>query len=84
MYKIEYAKGVLKDLKSLPKKVQKRALEIVENYLAEDPFIGKPLTGKFKGFWKFRMGDYRIIYALEKAKVTIFVLRIRHRKEVYR
>lgn len=84
MYKIEYAKGVIKDLKSLPKKIQKKALEIVENYLLVDPFIGRPLYGKFKGLWKFRVGDYRIIYTIEKSRLVIFVLRIRHRKEVYR
>jgi len=84
MYKVEYAKGVFKDLKSLPKKIQRKALEFVEKHLADDPFMGKPLSGKFKGLWKLRIGDYRIVYTIEKARLIIFVLRIRHRKEVYR
>lgn len=84
MYKVEYAKGVLKDLKSLSKDLQKKSLHIVEKILAQDPQAGKPLTGSYKGLWKFRMGDYRIIYSIEKERLVIFVLRIRHRKDVYR
>lgn len=84
MFKIEYARGVAKDLKSLPKEIQKKAFEAIEKVLAEDPFAGKPLAGEFKGLWKFRIGDYRVVYTVEKARLVILVLRIRHRKEVYR
>ena len=45
---------------------------------------GRPLVGTFKGLFKFRVGDYRIIYSIEKNRLTIFVLRILHRKDVYR
>jgi len=84
MYRVEYSKGVLKDLKALPQTVQRKALEIVENALAKDPYIGKPLSGPFKGLFKYRMGDYRIIYSVEGFRLIVFVLRIRHRKDVYR
>ena len=83
MFKIEYAKGVAKDLSQLPRKIRERALEIVEKSLAKDPYLGKPLTGPYKGLWKYRVGDYRIIYSIEKPGLVIFVLRIRHRKDVY-
>ena len=83
MYKVEYATGVAKDLKNLPRPVKLRALEIVERVLAADPRAGKPLTGPYKGLWRFRLGDYRIIYLIEQARLTVFVLRIRHRKDVY-
>jgi mRNA interferase RelE/StbE len=84
MYRVEFAKGVYKDLKGLPREIQKKAFSIIEKLLAEDPFIGKPLTGEYKGLWKFRFGNYRIIYTIEKSKLVILVLRIRHRKEAYR
>ena len=45
--------------------------------------MGKPLTGPYKGLWKYRIGDYRIIYAIEDKRLVVFVLRIRHRKDVY-
>lgn len=82
-YKVEYAKGVKKDLVRLPKGIQMRALEIVEGVLAADPHSGRPLTGVYKGLWKYRLGDYRIIYRIEGDRLAIFVLRIRHRKDVY-
>lgn len=82
-FKIEYAKGVLKDLKSLPRDISMKAIEIIEKDLALDPYKGRPLTGQYKGFWKYRVGDWRIIYTIEKNRLVVFVLRIRHRKNVY-
>ncbi|HEX5036632.1 MAG TPA: type II toxin-antitoxin system RelE/ParE family toxin [bacterium] len=83
MFKVEYAKGVAKDLKALPKETKQKALRIVEKVLAADPRAGKPLTGPYKGLWKYRIGDYRIIYAVEDKRLVVFILRIRHRKDVY-
>ena len=83
-YKVEYAKSVAKDLKSLPRTYQARAIDAVENVLARDPFQGKPLSGPYKGLYRFRIGDYRVIYSIEKDRLVIFVLRIRHRKDAYR
>ncbi|MFH0799305.1 MAG: type II toxin-antitoxin system RelE/ParE family toxin [Pseudomonadota bacterium] len=82
-YKIEYAKGVVKDLKGLPRDVRSKAFEIIEKDLALDPHKGRPLTGPYKGLWKYRIGDYRIIYSIIESRVVVFVLRIRHRKNVY-
>ena len=84
MFKVEYAKGVAKDLKGLQKNIQKEALHIVETVLAKNPHQGKPLSGSYKGLWKYRVGDYRIIYAIENKNLVVFILRIRHRKDVYR
>lgn len=83
MYKVEYAKGVLKDLKGLSSPIRNRALEVVEKILLQNPRLGKPLKGPYKGLWKFRMEDYRIIYSIEENRLVVFVLRIRHRKDVY-
>lgn len=82
-FKVEYAKGVVKDLKKLQPSVRKKALQAVEEVLAADPHAGRPLTGIHKGLWKYRIGDYRIIYSIEQSRLVIFVLRIRHRKDVY-
>lgn len=83
VYRIEYAKGVVKDLSKLPKEIRRRALGIVETVLSRDPHLGRPLTGPYKGLWKYRVGDYRIIYSIESGRLVVFVLRIRHRKDVY-
>lgn len=84
MFSIEYAKSVAKDLKSLPKPLRARALDVAEDILARDPYQGKPLTGPYKGLYRFRVGEYRIVYSIEKDRLVVLVLRIRHRKDVYR
>ena len=43
----------------------------------------KHLTGPLKGWSRFRMGDYRIIYQVDAAKQVVYVVRIAHRKEAY-
>ncbi len=44
---------------------------------------GKALIGNFKGLWRYRVGDYRIICELKKQEVVVLVLNISHRKDVY-
>lgn len=83
VYKIEYAKGVAKDLSKIPKEISKRALGLVETVLSKNPHLGRALTGPYKGLWRYRVGDYRIIYSIESGRLVVFVLRIRHRKNVY-
>lgn len=54
----------------------------IESKLTPKPEVfGKPLRRSLKGYWKLRVGDYRIIYRIEKAKIKILV--IRHRSVVY-
>jgi mRNA interferase RelE/StbE len=50
--------------------------------LARDPRAGKPLKGDLKGNYSYRVGDWRIIYSLEKT--FVYIKDIRHRREVYR
>jgi mRNA interferase RelE/StbE len=46
--------------------------------------IGRPLLDPFGGFWRYRVADYRIICALEEARLIVLVVRVGHRREVYR
>jgi mRNA interferase RelE/StbE len=59
-----------------------RILKKLEQVLGNDPDAGEPLVGEFKGCFKYRIGAYRIIYT--KMPEGVLVLRIGHRKEVYR
>lgn len=81
-YRIEYKSSVLRDLKKLDRATARRILDQFESSLSKDPDSGEPLTGQFKGLHKYRVGDYRVIYALTKRGVI--VLRIAHRKKVYK
>lgn len=52
--------------------------------LKENPFQGKPLKHKLKGQLSLRVGVYRIIYTIERQKITVCILDIGHRRDVYR
>ncbi|OGX31899.1 MAG: hypothetical protein A2787_09485 [Omnitrophica WOR_2 bacterium RIFCSPHIGHO2_01_FULL_48_9] len=84
MYKVFYLDSVEEDLKRLDKPVRKRILDKIEKHLAQDPKnLGKALTGQFKGFWRYRVGDFRVIYKIAETEILICVARIGHRKNVY-
>jgi mRNA interferase RelE/StbE len=51
--------------------------------LANNPHLGEFLKGEWKGYRKYRTGDYRIIYRVEHAKLLIYVITIGDRKDVY-
>ncbi len=80
--KIAYKSSVAGDLRRLDKPIARRLLEKLEHALAQNPNIGIPLAGEFRGLFKLRVGDYRVIYA--KTSDGVLILRIAHRKEVYR
>jgi len=73
---------VEEDIQQIPANIRKRIQDAIENRLIIEPVqAGKPLRQSLKGFRKMRVGDYRIIYQVEKE--TIIVLKIGHRKDVY-
>jgi len=59
-----------------------KGFESLENNPLRHPNI-KPLTGPLKGLFRFRAGDYRIVYQINVAQEIVYVVRIAHRKEVY-
>ena len=80
--KVSYKSSVDHDLKKLDKPVAGRLLTKLEQTLSSDPDAGEPLRGEFRGLFKYRIGDYRVIYA--KTREGALVLRIKHHREVYR
>ncbi|MFA6378975.1 MAG: type II toxin-antitoxin system RelE/ParE family toxin [Candidatus Omnitrophota bacterium] len=84
MYKVVYLDQVEQDLRVLDKGIIRKILSKIEKYLAQDPKkLGKALKGDFDGYWRYRWGDYRVIYRIAEKDVLILVLRIAHRKDVY-
>ncbi len=61
----------------------RRHLENGLTCLTKDPYLGKSLRGELKGYWSFRVGQYRMIYVIKKREIVVEILRIHHRKEVY-
>ena len=83
-YRIEFKRSAAKALKKIPKYDQKRIADRIDS-LSEN--LPDPATTKMKGdnpFHRIRVGDYRIIYEIHRDILLIVVLKIGHRKEVYR
>lgn len=87
-WQIEFEDGALKELAKLDKPVARRILAFLRERVAvlDDPrSIGEALKGSKLGeFWKYRVGDYRIITNIEDGVMRILVLKVGNRREVYR
>ncbi|MDB5858320.1 MAG: addiction module toxin RelE [Ramlibacter sp.] len=85
---VEFDPDAVKDLKKLDKQVQSRVLAFLRERLAplEDPrSIGEALAGaKLGTYWKYRVGDWRIICDIQDRRIVVRVLRVGNRREVYR
>jgi len=73
----------LKDVGEVRKDDRRRIVDAIEKLVA-DPLKGRPLKGRWKGLRRIRVGLYRVIYVLRRSELTVLVLRIGHRREVYR
>lgn len=91
MYKVEISRKALKELEKLPKDYIRKLREKFQE-LAENPYnvVGtkKLVNPKSLGIdldevYRIRVGDYRAIYSVENNILTIYILKIAHRKEVY-
>ncbi len=84
MWKITYKKSIKKDLKNISVDTRYLLKKAIEEKLKSDPVkFGMPLRRSLKGYMKLRVGDYRIIYSISKKTVTVLVVKIGHRKDVY-
>jgi len=82
-YGIRIERRALKELKHVPK-VDRIRIELAIDSLADNPEAGGLLSGQWKGLRRLRVGSYRVIYAVEQNELIVLVVKIGHRKEVYR
>jgi len=86
-WRIEFDSAAQKELEQLDKPVARRILKFLYHRVGklDDPRrIGERLHGTLSEFWKYRVGDYRLICSLENDRLRVLVLRIGHRREVYK
>ena len=81
-YNVVYKTSVQRDLKKLSKAEARRILNQIEEDLSKNADAYPVLKGQFAGLRKYRVGDYRVIYAI--LGEDALVLRIGHRKDVYK
>ena len=91
-WRIEFDSGALKDLRGLDRQVARRITQFLRERLAvmDDPrALGTPLRSSRSGpeaapLWRYRVGDWRIVARIDDAVLRVLVLRVAHRREVYR
>lgn len=83
-YKIEISRTAEKQLKKLPPTDQRRVAKVMLA-LAENPFPrgSRKLSG-YEDVFRVRVGQYRILYSISQRLLTIIILKIGHRKDIYR
>jgi mRNA interferase RelE/StbE len=86
-WEIHFHPDAAKDLKKLDRADAARILKTLETRIAaraNPRSLGAALKGERDGFWRWRIGDYRVIARIEDERITIIVVRVAHRKEAYR
>jgi mRNA interferase RelE/StbE len=87
-FRVEFDPAALKDLRKLDRAVQQRLVGFLRTRVAtlEDPrSLGEALAGARLGsYWKYRVGDWRIICDMQDERIVVRVLRIGNRREIYR
>jgi mRNA interferase RelE/StbE len=84
---IEYADTAKKQLRKLDRAAARRIVDFMDERVApsKDPRgMGKALKGPLGDLWRYRVGDFRVICDVQDKVLTVLVLRIGNRREVYR
>jgi mRNA interferase RelE/StbE len=86
-WRVEFDVAAAKEFKKLGAADQRRIVKFLRERIAASPDprrLGAALAGDFAGLWRYRVGDYRLIASIEDGRFTVLILRIGHRREIYR
>ncbi len=86
-YSVVLSKNAEKKIDKLYAPVRERIKRWIEKNLegCENPHrLGKPLEGELAGFWRYRVGDYRIVAEIQDDKIIIFVINVDKRNDIYK
>ena len=86
-WKIEYSPDAIRQLNKLDQPIRRKLFRYLEEHIqgCKNPrHFGAALVANLSGFWRYRVGDYRIICEIQEEKVIVLVLTIGHRREIYR
>ena len=81
-FTVVFLRVFLKQFRRLPDNVKVRVRRRVEE-LSENPYLGRRLAGELAGFWKDRVGKYRVIYKIDEVKKAVILYDIALRRRVY-
>jgi mRNA interferase RelE/StbE len=87
VWTVSFSLGAKKSLKSLDRQSAERVVRFLNERVAtlEEPReVGKALQGRLRQYWAYRVGDYRIICDIQDSVLTILVVEVGNRKDVYK
>lgn len=87
VWRVEFDRAAARELRKLGAPAERLILRYLRERIAgsSDPRrFGHALTADLKGLWRYRVGDYRIVAAIEDDRFVVLVVTIGHRREVYR
>lgn len=82
-YSIRIKRSAAKELSRIAKPERVRLVQAIDR-LAQEPLRGKSLKGELRGLRRIRVGDYRVVYEVQDRQLSILVIRVRHRRDLYR
>ncbi|MDE2926810.1 MAG: type II toxin-antitoxin system RelE/ParE family toxin [Acidobacteriota bacterium] len=83
IFSIRIKASAAKELNRVVKPDQRRIVAAIDR-LAENPFLGNALKGDMRGLRRLRVGDHRVIYEVRESILVVLVVRVAHRRDVYR
>jgi mRNA interferase RelE/StbE len=86
-WKVEFTERAGKELRAIDAAARKRILRFLRERVATEDNprrIGKALTSRYAGRWRYRVGDYRLICQIEDDRLLVLVFTVGHRREIYR
>ena len=85
-WRVEFDRDAARELRKLGTQAQRLILRYLRMRIAtaSDPRrFGKPLLGDPKGFWRYRVGDYRMVSKIDDGRFAVLVIKVGHRRDVY-
>ena len=84
-WKIEFARSAAKELDKLDKPIVQKVLKFLKERVEQNPrAVGEQLKGELSQFWRYRVGDYRLYADIDDKHLTILIVKVGHRKNVYK
>ena len=86
-WQIEFAESAVRQLSGLDKATAKRIVRFLQGRIAssDNPrATGKALRGQYGDLWRYRVGDYRVICDIQDERLMVLVVKLGHRRQVYR
>jgi len=83
-YKVEIKKSAQKEIRKLPQSVRMKIIQKINKLYSEPMPVGAEKIKGYDNRYRLRQGDYRILYSIFKDRLVIMIVRVQHRKDVYK